>query len=189
MLSYEIAWVEGQFSKLHERFDEAIGFRPRDASPDAHPLWEDIMSGLTDLIANSLKLKDERAALLVDRDAEKARADKLEADLAALKAQVASDESKAADAAKVIGDEADAEAPQSPAAPTPVTVTTDIPAGVTSLPITSTTAPVVGSTVTGDAIQAGTTVADGTTSSTLVLDTPTVADHAAGDVVAVTPAS
>jgi hypothetical protein len=137
-----------------------------------HAVLETLVQHLDELIAASRKLKDERASLVSDRDAQKGRADKAEADLSALQAQVADDEAKAGAAADEIGAEATAEAPQS------VTITAPTTAPSDTVVVQGPT-PDVGSTVSGPGVNA--TVTDvapsGPGISTVTLDTPTTADH------------
>jgi hypothetical protein len=64
--------------------------------------------------------------------------------------------------------------------PSSITVTVSAPVAgqSSSVPVSGATSdPVVGSAVAGDAIAGGTTVAPGSTASTIVLSQPTTADH------------
>ena len=78
----------------------------------AQHTWTNIaMELLDDLITAGQKLKAERADLVTDRDAQKARADKAEADLKALQDQTAADEAKVKAALDEMSAEVEAEKP------------------------------------------------------------------------------
>ena len=174
---------------LFQQLEHAAA-RVRDHFND-HPLWEPIVQHLDDLISASRKLKDERAILLVDRDAERARADKAEGELATLKAQVVDDEAKAEAAAKEVLAEVDAEAPGKAVE---VTVAAPTTAPTVTIPVSAEVAAntAVGSVLAGPGVSDGATVT-GTTDNhpqtggpALTIDDATTADHVGGETLTIT---
>ena len=135
-----------------------------------HTFKEILMENLDNLIDKFHALKGERADLVIDRDAQKARADKAETDLKALQDQIAADEAKVKAALDDVSAEVEAEKPVSVAVSAPTT------APATTIPVTADQPVATGSTVSGPGIADGTTVtaSDG---SSVTLSQPTVADH------------